>query len=102
MQDTIPLGFTKYTFNYPTNSGVIAWQGRLADRVTLRTRIGVLERIQRDPYAIWDFDAAYTRGSVHPFVQLSNITSTSYEEIQGVIMPGRAIMGGIEVVLRRK
>ena len=30
VQDTIPAGSTKYTFNYPTHSGVVAWQGSVA------------------------------------------------------------------------
>jgi hypothetical protein len=35
-------------------------------------------------------------------VQLSNLTNTSYEEIQGIAMPGRTVIGGVELVLRKK
>ena len=101
-QDTIPLGYTKYTFNYPTDSGVIEWQASVARKVTFRTRIGVLNRRERDPYALWDIDAAYSAGRLHPFLRMSNLTSTSYQEIQGVDMPGRTIIGGIELLLRRQ
>jgi len=100
-QNTIPLGETKYTFNYPTDSAVVAWQASLPKNVLLRSRIGILNRRARDPYALWDFYAAFDRGSVHPFLQLANITSTSYQEIQGVDMPGRSVLGGIELVLHR-
>jgi iron complex outermembrane receptor protein len=44
--------------------------------------------------------AAYTRGRVHPFLQLSNLTNTGYLEIQGVPMPGRTAIGGLEWVIR--
>jgi iron complex outermembrane receptor protein len=101
-QDTIPLGFTKYTFNYPTNSGVVAWQASLAKRVVFRTRVGVLDRREREPYALWDIDASYTRGPVHPFLRMANLTSTSYQEIQGVVMPGRTVIAGLELVLRKQ
>jgi len=100
VQDTLPAGFTKYTFNYPTHSGVVAWQASLPAGLLLRTRVGVLDRRARDPYAVWDWYAASSRGRVHPFVQFSNLTSTSYEEIPGVRMPGRAVIGGIEWVVR--
>ena len=101
-ENTIPIGETKYTFNYPIHSGVLAWQASLAGRFTLRTRLGILDRRGQGAYALWDADAAYTRGPVHPFLQLSNLTSTSYEEIPGVAMPGRTLIGGVELVLRRK
>jgi iron complex outermembrane receptor protein len=99
-QDTVPLGFTKYTFNYPTDSGVVAWQGDFRG-LLCRTRIGVLNRRGRDPYALWDFYAAYSHGKVHPFFQVSNITQTSYQEIQGVQMPGRTVIGGVEWMLKK-
>jgi len=101
-EDTIPIGETKYTFYYPLHSGVVAWQASLAGRVTLRARLGILDRRQEGTYALADVDVAYTRGSVHPFLRLSNLTNTSYEEIQGVVMPGRTVIGGVELVLRKK
>ena len=99
-QDTIAAGFTKYTFNYPTHSGVVSWQGTLPGGIIGRTRIGVLDRRARDPYAVWDIYGARSRGKLHPFFQVSNLTSTTYEEIQGVRMPGRTVLGGLELVVR--
>ncbi|SPF35539.1 TonB-dependent receptor [Candidatus Sulfopaludibacter sp. SbA4] len=100
-QDTVPVEETKYTFNYPVHSGVVAWQARLPGGFMCRTRVGVLDRRARDPYALWDLYAASSRGRVHPFLQVSNVTSTSYQEIQGVQMPGRTIIGGVELVVRK-
>jgi iron complex outermembrane recepter protein len=99
-QDTVAAGFTKYTFNYPTDSAVAAWQDDFHG-LLLRTRLGVLNRRARDPYALWDCYAAWSRRSVHPFFQISNITATSYQEIQGVQMPGRTVIGGLEWVFKR-
>jgi outer membrane cobalamin receptor len=101
VQDTIPLGFTKYTFNYPVHSAVAAWQATLGSGFIVRTRIGMLDRRARDPYALWDFYTGFVRWQVHPFLQLANITGTSYQEVLGVPMPGRTIIGGVEWVLRR-
>jgi iron complex outermembrane receptor protein len=99
VQDTIPVGATKYSFNYPTHSGVVQWQADLRG-VLLRSRIGVLDRRARDPYGVWDLYAAYSRARVHPFVQMANVTSTQYQEILGVAMPGRTVIGGVEWVVR--
>jgi iron complex outermembrane receptor protein len=102
VQDTISTAATKYTFNYPTQSAVVAWQRALPSSIVFRTRVGALNRRARDPYALWDLYAARTAGKVHPFVQVSNLTATSYQEIQGVQMPGRTIIGGVELLLKRR
>jgi iron complex outermembrane receptor protein len=100
-QDTVAAGFTKYTFNYPTHSGVVSWQGTLPGGIVGRTRLGVMARLARDPYAVWDIYAARARGRLHPFFQVANVTSTRYQEIPGVAMPGRTMLGGLELVLRK-
>ena len=92
---------TKYTFNYPVHSGVVAWQASLPGDLIFRTRVGILDRRARDPYARWDLYAASCRGRAHPFLQISNVTSTSYQEIRGVQMPGRTVIGGVELVVRK-
>jgi iron complex outermembrane receptor protein len=101
-QDTIPLGATKYSFNYPTNSGIVAWTANLKNNFLLRTRVGVLDRRARDTYVLWDLYAAMSRGKVHPFLQFSNLTNTSYQEILGVPMPGRTVIGGVDVLLKKR
>jgi iron complex outermembrane receptor protein len=101
-QDTVPVGFTKYTFNYPKHSGVFGWTMTPRSNFLLRSRVGVLERPGRDPYVLCELYAAVPRGKLHPFLQVTNVSNTSYEEVRGVVMPGRTIVGGIELVLRRK
>jgi iron complex outermembrane receptor protein len=99
-QDTVAGIYTKYTFNYPSDSAVAAWQASLPRRFLVRTSVGALNRRDRDPYALWDVYAGYTGGRVHPFLQFSNLTNTSYQEILGVSMPGRTVLGGVEWVVR--
>jgi iron complex outermembrane receptor protein len=92
--------FSKYLFNYPSHAGVASWQAGLPGGVLLRTRVGALNRRARRAYAVWDVYGGYARGRVHPFLQLTNLSDTRYEEVMGVAMPGRAITGGLEIVLR--
>jgi len=86
---------TEYTFNYPVYDGVIEWRGRIRN-VIARTRIGVVDRVARSPYAIWGAAAGYGTGHVRPFLQLTNITSTVYQDIPLVAMPKRGVIGGVE------
>ncbi len=90
---------SKYVFNYPVNNGIIGWQGRIGDRFVGRTRIGVVERYARDPYAVWDLYAAASKGRVRPFLQFTNLSNSRYQEIPGVAMPGRAVVGGLEWIV---
>jgi iron complex outermembrane receptor protein len=95
-QDALAGALSKYAFNYPIHSGVVGWQGFLPGRILARARAGVMERYGRDPYGLVDLYVASTRGRFHPFIQLTNVTDTAYQEIFGVSMPGRAILGGVE------
>lgn len=93
---------TKYSFNYPTHDGVIAWNGRLPGKFIARTRVGVVDRYASDPYGLWDAAVAREFGHVAAHLVLSNISDTQYEEIQGVIMPGRSVVFGLDFYWRER
>ena len=92
---------SKYAFNYPIHSGTAEWRGTIGKYLVARTRIGVVDRLERSPYGLWDASAAWSKGPVRPFLQLTNITSTVYQEIPGVALPKRGVLGGIQFVLSR-
>ena len=87
---------SKYVFNYPSQSAVAEWRGTFSHGLLARTRIGALNRRGQTPYALWELYAAWSERALRPFVQLTNITATHYEELPGVVMPGRAVVGGVE------
>jgi iron complex outermembrane receptor protein len=90
---------SKYAFNYPVHSGVVEWHGLVGKKIIARTRIGVVDRTLRSPYGIWDASASYSTGRVRPFLQLTNITSTVYQDIPSIAMPSRGVVGGCEFYL---
>ena len=90
---------SKYVFNYPSHAGVASWRVSLPAGWLFRTRVGVTDRRAQVPYALWDLYAGSTRGRVHPFLQFTNMANVGYQEIPGVWMPGRAIVGGLEWVV---
>jgi len=88
---------SRYVFNYPTQQAVIAWD-RISPRGWIaRLRVGVVNQYQRNAYTLVDADAAWTRPRIRPYLRFTNLTNTFYEPVYGVAMPGRAVMGGIEV-----
>ena len=90
---------SEYVFNYPVNNASAEWISRFYPGYMLHTRLGVTERYQKDPYAVWDISLARARGRVHPYLQMTNLTNTAYQEVLNVPMPGRAFTGGIELWL---
>jgi iron complex outermembrane receptor protein len=93
---------SQYVFNYPTHNTYVAWQGAVYHGIVARTRLGVVQRYQRDPYPLWDFAVAREAGRIRPYLQLMNITNTQYQEIEGVAMPGRSVVAGLEIALLGK
>jgi len=91
---------SEYIFNYPVNNASAEWIGQLKGFV-VRNRVGVVERYQRDPYPVWDLSVARERGWVHPYLQITNLSNTGYEEIEGIRMQGRSFVGGVELTLPR-
>jgi len=93
---------SEYAFNYPVHSATAGWSGTLPGGITTRTRIGALQRVGKNAYAVWDVYAARPKGYLRPFFQLTNLTNTHYEEINNVVMPGRTVIGGLEIAYPAK
>lgn len=91
---------TRYSFNYPSHDAAIVWNGRLPGKFVARSRIGVVDRYNSDPYGLWDAAIAREFSHVAAHLVLSNISDTQYQEIQGVIMPGRSVVFGLDFFWR--
>jgi iron complex outermembrane recepter protein len=87
---------SKYLFQYPVQSGTATWWGGLPGKVDVHARLGVLHRFGRDPYALLEFSASRSLGHFTPFLQLTNLANASYQEIPGVLLPGRSYLAGLE------
>ncbi len=98
-RDALDGLLSRYVFNYPSHTGVAAWQAALPGGLVGRARVGAVKREGRSAYAVVDAYVARAGHRVRPFLQLTNLTNASYEEIPRVPMPGRGIVGGIEVVV---
>jgi iron complex outermembrane receptor protein len=80
----------------------VSWLGRAPAKIQLRTQFGVTQRYGRGADPILDISTMRSFGHVTPYLRLTNLLNTGYEEIQGVRMPGRAVIAGLSIQLERK
>jgi iron complex outermembrane receptor protein len=93
---------SEYVFNYPVNDAVISWQGTLPGNMVARSRIGITERYARDPYALWDASLGREFRRVDVHLAFSNLTNSQYQEVEGVAMPGRSVVFGMDLFMTGK
>jgi len=98
-QELRPGLTSKYVFNYPSHNALFSWTGEFKQLVSVRTQVGTTQRVGHSAYAVWDAAASRSSGRIRPYLQLSNLSNTGYEEIPGVTLPGRSILGGVELIL---
>lgn len=90
---------SEYVFNYPVHNAVFNWYASAGRWVMVNTRVEVQQRFQQTAYPVWDCSLVHELGRVQPFLQMTNISNTGYDEIIGVRMPGRAFLGGVKIWL---
>lgn len=92
---------SEYLFNYPVNNAVFNWYANVGRWAMINTRVGVQQRFQQTAYPVWDVSVVHEYGRLQPFLQMTNLSNTGYDEIPGVPMPGRAFLGGIKIWIFR-
>ncbi len=90
---------SEYVFNYPVENIHASWTWKMAHNFTLMNAVQLAQRYQQTVYPVWNATLTYRAWKVRPYVRATNLSNTGYQEIDGVNMPPRTIMGGIAVVL---
>ncbi|HEV2619313.1 MAG TPA: TonB-dependent receptor [Acidobacteriaceae bacterium] len=98
----LPVGYiSEYAFNFAAENAIFAWSGELPGswgrQITGHTQVNIVQKTTQTAYPLWDFDLQRNTGAVRPYLRLLNLANTGYAEIPFVPMPGRTIMGGIEL-----
>jgi outer membrane cobalamin receptor len=92
---------SEYVFNYPVNNIHASWTATLGHQWLVTNTVQIAERYQQTAYPVWDGAIARRTGWLRPYLRLSNLSNTGYQEISGVTMPGRAITGGVAIQFSR-
>jgi iron complex outermembrane receptor protein len=93
---------SKYVFNYPVHTGIATWWSRIPGGLDSRFRVVGLQRFDSGAYPLVEWTVGREFRYVKPYLQLTNLTDTKYQEIAGVPMPGRGFIAGMEVRWKAK
>ena len=92
---------SEYVFNYPVQNIHASWSAALGHDFVLVNAVQIAERYQQSVYPVWNAAITHDAGRLRPYLRLTNLSNTGYQEIAGVNMPPRTIMGGIALQLGR-
>jgi iron complex outermembrane receptor protein len=100
-----PTSFlSEYAYNYAAQNAIFAYTGTLdalsrtwGPQITARTQVNIVQKTGQTAYPLWDIALARNTGALRPYLRLLNLANTGYQEIVGVPMQGRTIMGGMEL-----
>ncbi len=90
-----PAGLiSKYTYNYAAQNAVFSWTAQ-SSQLIASTQVGVVQRTGHTAYPLWDASLARRTGQIRPYLRLTNLSNTGYQEVPQVSMQGRALLGGV-------
>jgi outer membrane cobalamin receptor len=92
---------SEYVFNYLVENIHAAWTVALGHVFAISNTVQLAQRYQQTVYPVWDAALTHDSGRIRPYLRLSNLSNTGYQEINGVAMPGRSITGGFALQLGR-
>jgi iron complex outermembrane receptor protein len=90
---------SEYVFNYPVENIHASWSSALGRDFVLTNAVEIAERYKQTAYPVWNATLTHDTGKLRPYLRLTNLSNTGYQEITGVNMPPRTIMGGVALQL---
>jgi iron complex outermembrane receptor protein len=100
---------SEYALNYPVQNLHAIWTSALGHAVTVTNSVALAKPYQQTgitpwntkAYPVWNAALTHDSGKIRPYLRLGNLSNTGYQEIRGVVMPGRSITGGVSIWLGR-
>jgi iron complex outermembrane receptor protein len=92
---------SEYIFNYPVQNVMATWTMAAAHQWMMTNTVQIAQRYQQSAYPVWGATLTHDAGRLRPYLRLSNLSNTGYQEISGVNMPGRSIVTGFALQLDR-
>jgi iron complex outermembrane receptor protein len=100
---------SEYALNYPVENIHATWTATLGHALTVMNSVAITKPYQQPgnppwnatPYPVWNAALTHDSGRLRPYLRLDNLSNTGYQEINGVAMQGRSIIGGIALWLGR-
>jgi iron complex outermembrane receptor protein len=98
---------SEYALNYPVQNIHATWIAAPNKWVTITNALEIVKKYQQpgiapwnpNAYPVWSGSLTHDSGRIRPYLRLANLSNTGYQEISGVAMPGRSIIGGFSIWL---
>lgn len=87
---------SEYAFNYATQNALLLYTAQLLPQLLVSTQLNIVQKTTQTAYPLWNLSLARNHGRLRPYLRLLNLSNTGYQEIPGVPLQGRTIMGGTE------
>lgn len=106
-QNPLPGIRSEYALNYPVVNVHASWTATMKFGVSITNEVAVARPYQQpgnapfnaNAYPVWNATVTRDRWKLRPYLRLTNLSNTGYQQIVGVTMPPRSIMGGFVVQL---
>ncbi len=87
---------SEYAYNFASHNASFAYQG-VFPRLQLagRTQVSVVQQVGRTAYPLWSVALTRSQGAVRPYVRTEDLGNVRYQELPGVPLPGRSVVGGV-------
>ena len=90
-----PAGLiSEYAYNYAAQNAIFSWTAQFR-HLAANTQVGVVQRTGHTAYPLWNASLARSTGKIRPYLRLTNLSNTGYQELPQVSMQGRALIGGV-------
>ena len=100
---------SEYALNYPVENIHASWTVALGHALSVSNSVAITKPNQQAgiapwngaAYPVWNAALSHDAGRIRPYLRLANLSNTGYQEINGVAMPSRSIIGGVSLALGR-
>ncbi len=92
---------SEYVFNFPVENIHASWSAALGHDFVLTNSVQLAQRYQQTVYPVWNATLTHDAWKLRPYLRATNLSNTGYQEITGVNMPPRTIVGGVALQLGR-
>jgi outer membrane cobalamin receptor len=101
-QNALPGIRSEYALNYPVVNVHASWTATMKFGVSITNEVAVARPYQQpgnapfnaNAYPVWNATVTRDRWNLRPYLRFTNLSNTGYQQIVGVTMPPRSIMGG--------
>ena len=90
-----PAGLiSEYAYNFASSKASATYLANFR-QLSARTSLEIVQQTTRTAYPLWSVALTRSQGLIRPYLRIDDLANVNYQELPGVPLPGRTIIGGI-------